>query len=121
MPFASICSILKIAFSPLVGIEGIVPVRTILSEMVFCEGFRPTFDGWELIESGYRVYIDNFVPQGDILAPGVSDCDRDIREGDEVLVVGENALATGKAMMGADEMLSSRRGVAVRVRKVKKL
>ncbi len=83
--------------------------------------FRPTFDGWELIESGYRVYIDNFVPQGDILAPGVSDCDRDIREGDEVLVVGENALATGKAMMGADEMLSSRRGVAVRVRKVKKL
>lgn len=83
--------------------------------------FRPTFDGWELIESGYRVYIDNFVPQGDILAPGVSGCDRDIREGDEVLVVGENALATGKAMMGADEMLSSRRGVAVRVRKVKKL
>ena len=83
--------------------------------------FRPTFDGWELIESGYRVYIDNFVPQGDILAPGVSDCDRDIREGDEVLVVGENALATGRAMMGADEMLSSKRGVAVRVRKVKKL
>ena len=83
--------------------------------------FRPTFEGWELIESGYRVYIDNFVPQGDILAPGVSDCDRDIREGDEVLVVGESALATGRAMMGADEMLSSKRGVAVRVRKVKKL
>ncbi len=83
--------------------------------------FRPTFEGWELIESGYRVYIDNFIPQGDILAPGVSDCDTDIREGDEVLVVGENALATGRAMMGADEMLSSRRGVAVRVRKVKKL
>ncbi|MDD3976720.1 archaeosine synthase subunit alpha [Methanomicrobium antiquum] len=82
---------------------------------------RPTFEGWDLIESGYRVYIDNFIPQGDILAPGVLNCDPDIREGDEVFVVGEGAVATGRAAMGAAEMCSSKRGVAVRVRKVKKL
>ena len=83
--------------------------------------FRPTFDGWDLIPEGYRVKIDAFVPQGDVLAPGVTDCDPRIREGDEVLVEGPLALATGRAMMGADEMLRSKRGVAVRVRKTKKL
>lgn len=82
---------------------------------------RPTFEGWSLIESGYRVYIDNFIPQGDILAPGVVNCDPSIREGDEVFVIGEKAVATGRAAMGASEMCSSKRGVAVRVRKVKKL
>lgn len=83
--------------------------------------FRPTFEGWDLIESGYRVYIESFIPQGDILAPGVVRCDPDIREGDEVFVIGDKALATGRAAMGAEEMCSSKRGVAVRVRKVKKL
>lgn len=83
--------------------------------------FRPTFEGWRMIPEGYRVRIDAFVPQGDVLAPGVVDCDPQIREGDEVLVEGPLALATGRAMMGADEMLRSERGVAVRVRKTKKL
>jgi archaeosine synthase len=83
--------------------------------------FRPTFEGWGLIPEGYRVRIDAFVPQGDVLAPGVTDCDQRIREGDEVLVEGPLAVATGRAMMGADEMLRSKRGVAVRVRKTKKL
>ncbi|PKL59130.1 MAG: pseudouridine synthase, partial [Methanomicrobiales archaeon HGW-Methanomicrobiales-4] len=82
---------------------------------------RPTFEGWAMIETGYRVYIDNFVPQGDILAPGVVEADPAIREGDEVLVIGDKAMATGKAAMSADEMVRSHRGVAVRVRKVKKL
>lgn len=82
---------------------------------------RPTFEGWSLIPSGYRVYIDNFVPKGDILAPGVTRASGDIREGDEVLVVGENAVATGRAAMPGWEMEASSRGVAVRVRKVKKL
>jgi len=81
---------------------------------------RPTFDGWQLIETGYRVYIDNFMPQGDILAPGVVDADPQIREGDEVLIVGKQAWATGRAAMSADEMKRSKRGIAVRVRKVKK-
>lgn len=82
---------------------------------------RPTFEGWTMIDTGYRVYIDNFVPQGDILAPGVVEADPAIREGDEILVIGDKAMATGRAVMSADEMIRSSRGVAVRVRKVKKL
>ena len=81
---------------------------------------RPTFGGWKHIPGVYRVRIDNFVPQGDILAPGVISADPAIREGDEVLVEGPQALATGRAAMGAAEMQSSNRGVAVRVRKVLK-
>ena len=81
---------------------------------------RPTHEGWARI-SGYRVKIsEGFVPQGDVLVPGVADCDPRIREGDEVLVEGDGYLATGKAAMGAQEMLSSKRGVAVKVRKTRK-
>ena len=82
---------------------------------------RPTFEGWNLIPEGYRVTIDEFVPTGDVLAPGVVDADPRIREGDEVLVTGPCAIATGRAAMPACEMLRSGRGVAVRVRKVKTL
>jgi archaeosine synthase len=82
---------------------------------------RPTFDGWNLIPGGYRVTISDFTPEGDVLAPGIEDADPAIREGDEVLVVGAKAFATGKAAMSAAEMKGSKRGVAVRVRKIKKL
>ncbi len=58
---------------------------------------RPTFDGWNLIPEGYRVHIDDFIPEGDVLVPGVVEADPGIREGDEVLVVGARALATGQA------------------------
>ncbi|HJJ35705.1 MAG TPA: archaeosine synthase subunit alpha [Methanocorpusculum sp.] len=81
---------------------------------------RPTHEGWERIK-GYRVTISpGFVPQGDILAPGIAECDERIREGDEVFVVGENYAATGKAVMSASEMRASNRGVAVKVRKTRK-
>lgn len=80
---------------------------------------RPTFEGWELIPDGYRVEIDAFVPSGDILAPGVVGADPRIREGDEVLVTGPLAIATGRAAMPGPEMVRSCRGVAVKVRKVK--
>jgi archaeosine synthase len=83
--------------------------------------FRPTFEGWSLLGEGYRVLIDDFVPKGDVLAPGVEACDPAIREGDEVLVEGPSARATGRAAMGAWEMGASSRGVAVRVRKVERL
>jgi len=79
---------------------------------------RPTFDGWNLIPAGYRVEIDDFVPRGDIMVPGILSADPRIREGDEVLVTGLRAKATGRAAMGAEEMRRSARGVAVRVRKV---
>lgn len=82
---------------------------------------RPTFDGWALIPEGYRVTIDDFVPEGDVLVPGVTGADPAIRDGDEVLIVGKRALATGRAALPSGEMLRSRRGVAVRVRKIKKL
>ncbi|GAA5262640.1 archaeosine synthase subunit alpha [Methanocalculus sp. MC3] len=81
---------------------------------------RPTFEGWDLLPGCYRVGIEGFVPQGDILAPGVAEADPAIREGDEVLVTGEGVRATGRAMMSADEMSRSSRGVAVKVRKVKR-
>jgi archaeosine synthase len=82
---------------------------------------RPTFDGWDLIPEGYRVYIDDFIPEGDVLVPGVVKADPGIRDGDEVLVVGELAHATGRAALPADEIPRSGHGVAVRVRKIKRL
>lgn len=82
---------------------------------------RPTFEGWALIPEGYRISIDDFVPEGDVLVPGVTGADPAIRDGDEVLVVGKRAIATGRSALPAGEMLRSRRGVAVRVRKIKRL
>jgi archaeosine synthase len=82
---------------------------------------RPTLEGWKVIPVGYRVHIDDFIPEGDILIPGVISADPAIRDGDEVLVTGARALGTGRAALPADEMLRSRHGVAVRVRKIKKL
>jgi archaeosine synthase len=82
---------------------------------------RPTFDGWDLIPDGYRVVIDDFIPEGDVLVPGVVSTDSRIRDGDEVLVIGARAHATGRAALPADELLRSGRGVAVRVRKIKRL
>ncbi len=81
---------------------------------------RPTFEGWKLLPDMYRVTIDDFAVQGDILAPGVISADPRIREGDEVMVEGPQAQATGRAMMPAFEMEASSRGIAVRVRKVLK-
>lgn len=82
---------------------------------------RPTFDGWKMIPEGYRIYIDDFIPEGDVLVPGVTSADPGIRDGDEVLVVGTRALGTGRAALPSEEMSRTQRGVAVRVRKIKKL
>src|SRR5208337_5306960 len=68
---------------------------------------RPTFEGWDLLPEGYWVTISDFLPEGDVLVPGVVDADPAIREGDEVLVVGPKAWATGKAAMPATEMKGS--------------
>jgi archaeosine synthase len=82
---------------------------------------RPTLDGWNLIPTGYQVIIGDFVPEGDVLVPGVEQADPNIRQGDEVLVIGTCVRATGRAAMSGPEMLHSKRGVAVRVRKVKRV
>jgi archaeosine synthase len=65
-----------------------------------------------------RVEIDDFVPHGSVLAPGVTDADAGVRVGDEVVVEGAGALAVGRAAMSGPEMAASTRGVAVSVRHV---
>jgi archaeosine synthase len=82
---------------------------------------RPTLDGWKIIPEGYRVHIDDFIPEGDILIPGVVSADPAIRDGDEVMVVGARVLGTGRSALPVDEMQRSHRGVAIRVRKIKKV
>ncbi|MFD1685430.1 archaeosine synthase subunit alpha [Halobellus litoreus] len=68
-----------------------------------------------------RVEIDEFVPHGSVLAPGVVDADADIRVGDEVVVEGPKAFAVGRAQMFGSEMVESTRGEAVQVRHVEEL
>jgi len=65
-----------------------------------------------------RVAIDDFVPHGSVLAPGVVDASEDIRVGDEVVVEGPSAFAVGRAEMHGTEMAESTRGVAASVRHV---
>ncbi len=63
-----------------------------------------------------RVEIDDFVPHGSVLAPGVVDASDDVRVGDEVVVEGPSAFAVGRAQMSGPEMAESTRGVACQVR-----
>jgi len=65
-----------------------------------------------------RVEIDEFVPHGSGLAPGVVDAADDIRPGDEVVIEGPRAFAVGRARMSGPEMVESTRGVASSVRHV---
>ncbi|WP_410508231.1 archaeosine synthase subunit alpha [Methanosarcina hadiensis] len=80
-------------------------------------------EGAELVlkSEKYIVKIDDFVPRGSILAPGVLEADPGIRPNDEVIVLGKKALCVGRAAMSGREMEKSGRGVAVDVRHVKKL
>lgn len=80
-----------------------------------------TIDGAKaLMEQGrYIVRIDDFVPRGSLLAPGVTDADPLIRQNDEVIICGEKAIAVGRANMNGEEMKRSTRGVAVDLRHVK--
>jgi archaeosine synthase len=63
-----------------------------------------------------RVEIDDFTPEGSVLAPGVKNANEQIRAGDEVLFEGPSAVGVGRARMHGDEMVRSERGVAVSVR-----
>jgi archaeosine synthase len=123
--------ILSWQFGVAVDTTGITPRRT-FSGTAYSRGqtllftanpetglVRPTHEGWKLIPEVYRVKIDDFLPQGDILVPGILDADESIREGDEVLAYGPRATATGRAVMGAYEMRHASRGIAIKVRKVK--
>ena len=77
---------------------------------------------WQASEtSTRRVEIDDFVPHGSVLAPGVVDASDAIRPGDEVLIEGPAAFAVGRAAMSGPEMVESTRGVASSVRHVEEL
>jgi len=65
-----------------------------------------------------RVEIDDFVPHGSVLAPGIVDADESIRVGDEVVFEGPSAFAVGRAEMTGPEMADSTRGIAAQVRHV---
>ncbi|NHX35259.1 MULTISPECIES: archaeosine synthase subunit alpha [Halolamina] len=67
------------------------------------------------------VEIDEFVPHGSVLAPGVVDADEAIRTGDEVIVSGPKAFGVGRASMFGSEMRESTRGIAVETRHVDEL
>ncbi|MGB3945079.1 MAG: PUA domain-containing protein, partial [Methanothrix sp.] len=58
---------------------------------------------------------------GDVLAPGVTSADDQIRPADEVMVVGERAFGVGRAKMSGWEMVESTRGIAVELRQVEEM
>lgn len=82
-----------------------------------------TLEGAERIskKNAYCVEIEDFHPEGNIFAVGVTDADKEIRVGDEVIVRhGKDVRCVGTAMMNWKEMIESERGEAVRVRHGKK-
>jgi archaeosine synthase len=80
-----------------------------------------TIAGAEMMipRNSYIVRIDDFIPRGSILAPGILEADPAIREGDEIFVVGEKAIGVGRARMNGKEMTMSTRGQAIDLRHVK--
>ncbi len=78
-----------------------------------------TIEGGKILikKKKYFVEIDDFKLKGDVFAVGVNDADSDIRIGDDVIIVHKNVLkGVGVAVMSPEEMIESKRGVAVKVR-----
>ncbi len=74
---------------------------------------------WQASDAPTKVVeIDDFVPHGSVLAPGVVDASDEIRVGDEVVIEGPQAFAVGRAEMNGPEMVESTRGIASSVRHV---
>ncbi len=79
---------------------------------------------FDVEELELKVEVDKFAAESvylgaNLYAPGVVRCDERIGRGDEVSIVGPGGVivANGVAEMSCDEMLSKRRGLAVRVYK----
>ena len=68
----------------------------------------------------YCVYIDDFVPKGTVFAVGVLSADPIIRPYDEVVVLNDEVISVGRALMSGWEMQSSIKGGAVVIRHVEK-
>jgi archaeosine synthase len=65
-----------------------------------------------------HIEIDDFVPHGSVLAPGIVDASDDIRVGGEVVVEGPSAFGVGRAQMPGPAMADATRGIACQVRHV---
>ncbi len=79
-----------------------------------------TAEGGRILHNSgkYRVFISDFEIHGDIFSVGVEDADPEIREGDDVVIVQKDEpVAVGIAERSSVEMLESKRGIAVRLRK----
>ncbi|MEB3786686.1 MAG: hypothetical protein GSR75_01090 [Desulfurococcales archaeon] len=110
--------------------------RTGRLKYVFMDGNRiltlRASDGWftittmfaKLVNEGLGAFFNKVVIEsgidlkGSLLAPGVIDCDTNIRPGDEVVLVDEEGklVGVGRAKMSCDAMKTSLKGEAVRVR-----
>jgi archaeosine synthase len=72
---------------------------------------------YELPDFDHIVEIDDFVPKGSVMAVGVENASDIIRSGDEVVIVfGHEVRGVGQAVVSGPEMVSSNRGMAVKVR-----
>lgn len=69
----------------------------------------------------YTVFINDFIPIGSILSPGVLCADSNIRPGDEVLIKGPNIIGIGKAFMSGYEMCHSSKGQSIQIKHIKKI
>jgi len=71
---------------------------------------------WVLVDKGAEEAIA--IRGRNLLAPGVKDYDRDIREGDFVYVVNDEwkAIAVGKVARGFEQMLNEGRGMVVKIK-----
>lgn len=70
--------------------------------------------------SQYMVYIDDFIPVGSILSPGIRYADHNIKPGDEVIIYGKKVIGVGKAFMSGYNMCNSSKGQAVLIRHIRK-
>ena len=86
--------------------------------------FIPRLEGAARLSGGEKlVVVDkgavDFILKGaSVLAPGVNDADAGIVEGDEVIVITpeKEVIATGRARMSAERMLTHERGMGVKTR-----
>jgi len=81
------------------------------------EGARLLCSGrkWILVDEGA---VDYIIKGASVLAPGVNEAEASITEGDEVIVLTpqRKVIATGRARMGAERMLTHEKGMAVKTR-----
>jgi len=91
--------------------------------MTIDDTYFPTLKGALELEINHKyVVVDmgavRFVAKGaDVMSPGITETDPDVKEGDLVIIVDEThkkPLATGKALISGPEMVESNEGKAIK-------